>query len=372
MVMTSQEVDARVQAAIENLQVGRGVEDDAGIEFKGEWPDPLKKARQLAGAANALRGDPLLMVVGVDDKTGVVTTPAKTEPQDWYAKFCKPFDQIPPELLRVQTVFIGDDSDSVQVMVFATDQFPYVINDNSGKREVPLRVGTGTHSAHRNQLVRMFEPKLRTPTMSMVEASVRAKAEDHLSPLSDNPDKIVHVLSMEITLYARILVEHSGQQPATLPVRDIRARLTCDDFETRPEIHVRELGQSTFPVVVKMGDPMLPEPVTPQHGVYARNGNVVAITPGEFSVNGETRFKHRLGPDPSLTEVADVLANSNEMHLDMAFRVVGVDRTVKIGATLRRTEPFEHTTSRSMHDGNNVVDRLGAWELVPTDTDPWV
>lgn len=62
--MDKREADARVQAAIENLQAGRTVEDDAGIEFKADWPDPTSKARQLAGAANALRGDALIYVIG--------------------------------------------------------------------------------------------------------------------------------------------------------------------------------------------------------------------------------------------------------------------------------------------------------------------
>jgi hypothetical protein len=370
VALSKQDVDAIVQAAVENLQAGRGVEDDSGIEFKSDWPDPAKKARQLGGAANALRGEPFLLVIGVDDKTGAVTTPTKTEPQQWYAKLRKNFDQVAPELLGVQTVFVGAKSESVQVLVFATDLFPYVINVEH-RREVPLRVGTGTESAHRNQLVRMFEPTLRTPALSVVVANVRARAEDNLSSVKDNPGKIVHVLSMELTLYAKSLVEHSGQQPATLPVRDMRARIVCGDFETRPEVHVRQLGESTMPVFVKMGDPPPPEPVTPQHGVYARNGHVVAISPGEFTINAETRFRNRVGPDPSHSEVAELLGSADEMHLDFAFRVVGVDRMVKIAADLRRTEGSERTTKKSPHDGDDITDRLGAWELVPLDTDPW-
>lgn len=367
--MNRQEIDARVQAAIENLQSGRGVEDDAGIEFKGDWPDPLKKARQLAGAANALRGDPLLLVIGVDDKSGVITTPERREPHEWYAQVAKKFDQVAPELLGLQTVFVGRGEQSVQVLVVGTSDFPYVINDGN-RREVPLRIGSGTESARRNQLVRMFEPSLRMPSMSITECEVRADWSEQVRQGSDStPSTTREQLRLTVSLRARVLIEHFGSQPTTLPVRDMMARICGDGLEVRPEVYVTHLGDH-FPVFFAMGEAPPPEPVPPQYGVYARDQHVIATAPGEFTIS--TSHIYQDVDDQATAEVyLRVLSEIDEMRVDLALRVVGVDNVARLTCQLRRTEGLENKEPRQGTNLTFLEGRLGAWELVADKMDPW-
>ncbi|MCW2738849.1 hypothetical protein [Nocardioides sp.] len=370
MALSKQDVDARVQAAVENLQAGRGVEDDAGIEFKADWPDPTLKARQLAGAANALRGELLVYVIGVDDKTGEVTVPKKTEPQEWYAKVRKRFDQIPPELLWVQSVFIGEDSESVLALVFTTDEFPYVINVEN-RREVPLRVGTGTESARRNQLIRMLAPSARTPGLSLIEASVWAEWNAYPRPVKDSsPQQVERVQDLVVSLNARVFVEHVGEQPSTLPVRDMRVRVACSSFEVRPDISVRHLGSSRYPVVIPHGEAGPPEPVAPPHGVYARDQQVIAISPGEFEFSASQRFRDHVEPDPFMDDAVSLLRSTEDVRLDLALRVVGTERRTKLSATLQRSEEFG-CTAVEIPGGTALAGTLGTWSLVLEDDDPW-
>jgi hypothetical protein len=370
MTLSKQVIDARVQAAIENLQAGRGVEDDAGIEFKGDWPEPASKARQLAGAANALRGEPLIYVIGVHDQTGAVTVPAKTEPQEWYAKVSKPFDQIAPELLWTQTVFVGDDKpQSVTVLVFATDEFPYVINGQN-RREVPLRVATGTESARRNQLVRMFEPSLRAPALTISEAAVTARWTDSPNAvLGAEPLEIERRLWLLLSVECRVFVEHTGPVPLTLPVRDMRARLICTDFETRPDVKVRHLGDTGRWTMLKPGQPAPPEPVPPQYGVYARDQHVVATAPGEFTIMADTRWEG-VAPNDSMSDSFDLFGAEDEMRLDLVLRVVGVERPIHVSAKVVRTNARTESSHASPHGDVSVVE-LGRWELRLPDSDPW-
>ena len=371
--MNQQEVDARVQAAIENLQAGRTVEDDNGIEFKGDWPDPATKARQLAGAANALRGGRLIYVIGVHDKTGAVTVPTKTEPQEWYAKIRKPFDQVAPELLWSQVVYFGEDSEAVVALVFDTSQFPYVINVSAeNRREVPIRVASGTESAHRNQLVRMFEPSLRAPAMAVAQGEVRVDWEDTPKTAVGEEQETGRVLSLVVAVHALVLVEHFGPQPTTMPVRDMRLRLTCDDYQTRPEVHVKHLGDTGFPVFRRMGDPAPPEPVPPQYGVYARDNYVVATAPGDFTVTATTAFRGREAPDQVLNDMHDLFTQADDMQIDLAVRVIGVSNLVKLSCMLRRSKPFSSQTKKHpLGEGDVISSHLGTWEMVGADSDPW-
>ena len=68
--MTPQQLEALVLTAIDCVRSGGQIEDDR-IEVKRDWPG-ISKARQLAGAANRARGDALIYLIGLDEKTGIV------------------------------------------------------------------------------------------------------------------------------------------------------------------------------------------------------------------------------------------------------------------------------------------------------------
>jgi hypothetical protein len=71
--MTPREIEAWAIRVIESVEAGNSVEETTRVELKAQWPDDVNKAaRQIAGQANAARGDPMFWLIGVDEKAGVI------------------------------------------------------------------------------------------------------------------------------------------------------------------------------------------------------------------------------------------------------------------------------------------------------------
>lgn len=208
--------------------------------------------------------------------------------------------------------------------------------------------------------------------MAVAQGSVRVDWEDAPKTTVGEEQETGRDLSLVVAVRALVLVEHMGPRPTTLPVRDMRLRLKCGDYETRPEVHVKHLGGTGFPVIRRMGDPAPPEPVPPQFGVYARENYVVATAPGDFTVTATTAFRGREAPDPLLTEMHDLFTQADDMQIDLAVRVIGVSSPIKLSCPLRRSRPFSSKTKRHpLGKGDVTSNHLGTWEMVEVDSDPW-
>lgn len=277
-----------------------------------------------------------------------------------------------PELLWSQTVFVGDEPKSVVALVFDTSDFPYVINGDN-RREIPIRVASGTESAHRNQVVRMFEPSLHVPAMAITRAVVTSEWVDSpQQPDDSDPPQTLRALGLSLDLHASVLIEHIGAQPTTLPVKAMRARLTCTGFEVRPEVKVRHLNDT---LRNRVGSAIRADvqnaPTPPQFGVYALNQQVIATAPGEFRIVASHTFPYAYAPDDQMSDYYDALAATEEMQFDLALRVGGVSRTVKLSAALARTAQLENKKPTNGQFGNVLRASLGKWELISMDEDPW-
>lgn len=64
--MRIQQVEEKVLNAVETVLAGGSVEDSR-IECKSDWPS-VDKVRQLAGHANAARGETIIWIIGIDEK----------------------------------------------------------------------------------------------------------------------------------------------------------------------------------------------------------------------------------------------------------------------------------------------------------------
>ena len=69
--MRNHEIEAWALGIIDRVIQKQPIEDDR-VELKAEWPDALKAARRIAGHANAARGEPILWLIGVDEKAGAI------------------------------------------------------------------------------------------------------------------------------------------------------------------------------------------------------------------------------------------------------------------------------------------------------------
>lgn len=366
--MRAVELEMLVQNVVEARRAGRPVEDDR-IEFKSDWPDRTK-ARQLAGSANALRGEPLVYIIGVNDQGALVDT-SDVEPSTWLAEVLSGFDSEPPELVLHRTVQVGEESGStVTALVFSTDKFPYVmpVEGKSDRREVPVRIGSGTKSANRFQLLRLLRPPVAVPTFSFAEADVTTYAALSLSNVKGaDPPRQEEVHRLQVMWRASIFVEHLGPGVVTMPVRNMRARLRFGATVLAVPVYVSQLGGSV--TVVRPGAEV-PRPVAPQFGVYAQDNHVISTAPGEFSIYCNFNY-----PDPDdesttvkLPQLRKEFHASDDVFLDVALSVVGVDRPVRLTVHMNRTDP---APTSSTPTASIARIRLGHWEMRLTDDDPW-
>ena len=175
--MTRTQIEAWALGAIENALAGRHTED-SGVELKSDWPkDHARAARQIAAHANAAHGEPILWIVGVDERARCLADPTVIEIADWWAQVRKCFCEVIPELTHVN-VRISDKA--VCALCFLTDRAPYVVRHAGGDDksfDVPWREGNGTRSATRGELLRMLASNVPVPDIEVIGGEVTAEFE---------------------------------------------------------------------------------------------------------------------------------------------------------------------------------------------------
>src|SRR6266540_4555312 len=98
--MRTYEIEAWALRAIERVEQ-RQPNEDSRVELKAEWPDdPERAARRIAGHANALRGEPILWVIGVDEQQGVKGA-SQNNLANWWPQVKAQFDGFAPDVREV-------------------------------------------------------------------------------------------------------------------------------------------------------------------------------------------------------------------------------------------------------------------------------
>lgn len=147
--------------------------EDSRVEAKSEWPEARRAARQIAAHANEARGEPILWLIGLDEKSGSVSGADNKELADWWAKVCSSFDDLYPTL---QSINVPAGNNIVVALLMETNRFPYVIKHPDGGQiqyEVPWREARSTRTARRRDLIRLLEPQINVPLAEVLDASAR-------------------------------------------------------------------------------------------------------------------------------------------------------------------------------------------------------
>ncbi len=171
--MKKQEIEFRVLDIIERLEKGQPIEDDM-VELKTEWPaDHFKAARRIAAHANSARGEPIMWLIGIDEKNGVVGADFE-ELSIWYAKIKSKFDQgLAPNLISLAVPYNGK---TVVALVFETERSPFVIRIPATwgpvTNEVPWREANSTRSARRSDLIKILYPIQKQPSIEILDGSI--------------------------------------------------------------------------------------------------------------------------------------------------------------------------------------------------------
>ncbi|MET3934986.1 hypothetical protein [Arthrobacter sp. OAP107] len=306
--MRAIDLEARVISAVDRIRAGQQVENDH-IECKRTWPQD-SKARQLAGSLNRAGGDPVVYIIGIDENTAQIHDVSGTDIHDWWSQITPKFDQIPPEMVRHISVPVGEDGEHVVAVAFASDRAPYVVKTGSPNPslEVPMREGTGTRTARRDELLRLLIPAVRLPQIVVLEARLHG---EYFPPAQLGKSTEELTCSGQIKIY----VEHNGHDIVTLPAHGMRGKVTIEgekyDLDIKPpsEHATVPTGTQTFGYQ------------RPSDGVTLTGPRAVPL---QLNVRGLT---------PQQTQS---LVQADALELDIALEVLHSISPLKIHAVLDR------------------------------------
>src|SRR2546422_8731131 len=145
MTIAASQLEAWVLSVVDRVKRQQPIED-ARVELKTEWPEPVKAARRIAGHANASGGERILWVIGADEKKGTVGGAKQEELTEWWPKVRSLFDGIAPTLISLAVPAGGI---TVVGLLFETERLPFVVRNPEGGAitfEVPWRDGTAIRS----------------------------------------------------------------------------------------------------------------------------------------------------------------------------------------------------------------------------------
>lgn len=317
--MQSTELEMRVLASIQAI-TDHGLGEDDLVEFKRDWPpaDKDKFVRQLAGSLNRAGGEPVVLVIGIDEKTGTHFPWTGVDLSNWWPGVKKHFDHAVPEMVRDLTVQIPGGK-TVHALAIASDQAPYVLRTSNGSstREIPIRESTGTRSATREELLRMLVPTLNVPTIDVLGVGVTF-IEDYGDPNPDAGDDG----GVFFSGWASIFVEHTFNRSSVMfPRHRISGELLAAGLST--------------PIVSQSW--AIPEQSSPLElqGVFER--------PDGFTVNGPGTMRVRFRSSRVDWAVYEPTLAEANLQLTIDLPVSGTNRAVHVKQILQRNDAaLEH------------------------------
>jgi hypothetical protein len=163
-------IEAWALRVVERIRSG-AANEDSRTEFKKEWISADKAARRLAAHANSALGEPILWLIGADQKSSeFVQTP--NDLANWWPSVKSYFDGITPDLVDVA---LSIDGKTIIALYFDTERRPIVVKSIRDRLEVPWRDGTGVRSANRNELIRLLSEVVNLPNFEVLLANFAAK-----------------------------------------------------------------------------------------------------------------------------------------------------------------------------------------------------
>ncbi len=301
----------KVLAAVDAVRRGQRVEDDL-VECKSDWPD-TEKARQFAGLCNRARGHPVLLIVGLDEKTGRVTTLNSTDPANWWPSFSARFDEVAPDLDVHMVVPVGND-EQVVALLFGTGRVPYVVKSSDGTgphREIPMRAGTATRAAYRHEIVKMLGPTINLPSITALSAEIFAARR--ISPGGPASEETTVQIAGTVWVY----IEHLAADFAMIPAHRIEARLSFIDVVLPVSV---QTAQSTLRFFGKDESPPTRQPER-RFGVDARHDGLLVTGPGRTPMY----FSRQVN-----LEDMEEIATAKSCKITMTLYVDGSDVPVRL------------------------------------------
>jgi len=219
--MRAQELELWVREVVDAVIAGQPVEDSR-VEIKSRWIDADKAAPRLAGHANASRGEPMLWVIGVDERNQKVTGVDPTEFDHWFKQVQSRFDGEAPQLMRHVNVRIG--AETVMGLYLETEQYaPFLVKNPAGgypEFTMPWRYGTSIRAARREDVLRVLLPIVKLSDIKL-QAALLTMA------LTRDNDGAHQQWSFEGFLY----ITPADRERVVIPHRDCSVTMSVEGYQ---------------------------------------------------------------------------------------------------------------------------------------------
>jgi len=308
--MRPNDIENWALSIIERVESKQPVEDSR-VELKSEWPkDHNKAARQIAGHANAARGEPVLWLLGVDEKRGV-TGADYQEVSNWMHSVEAKFDGLSPPSTHLNIPYRGG---TVVAILWETERRPFLVKNSQGgpvSLEVPWRDAGSTRTANRTDLLKMLYPVSKIPSFEVIEG--------HLNISTGDKDDFGQLLCKgELLLNVYILPGNDNR--VVVPYHKCKARLRFTESDLYFDFTCIWCETSTFGTLLAG--------IKPSSTITCTNSELIIDGPGMAT------FKTN---NPAISSKQKPLAYGN-VEIEIKVRPVGVETAIPILCNLDQTD----------------------------------
>jgi hypothetical protein len=328
--MRPHQIENWALSVIERLESGQPNEDFR-VELKSQWLDPQKAARQIAGHANAARGEPILWVIGVDQKNGVIGA-NHMELADWYAQVKAHFDGLAPQLVDVNVPVKGR---AVVALFFETDRAPFVVKNpaygssggGSVSLEVPWRENTSTRSATRSDLIKLLSPLQKLPSIEILsgELVVQQMSISSPPPIEVTWQGAKSGSNLEWHLTLELYMETKNTERVVIPLHRCNAWLEIVGWLPRTLFHPVRLWSPCTGI----GELIVSQSLT----IKSTNSEVLIDGPGKLSLYSSATI-------PTVEE-----SFAHDVQVTVTLLPVNTEHSISISATLVPSPPSRKSVS---------------------------
>lgn len=282
---------------IERVVRHEPVEDDL-VELKADWPsDYAGAARRIAAHANGARMQPILWLIGVDEKAGLVKGATAVDPATWFGRIVAEFvEGWAPDISIYSFPHTGR---TVVALIFRTEGAPYVVRAPNERFEVPWRGSTQTRSARRSELISILYPASRTPSVDVLDARVMYRVTVSTKVRASHP--FIYSWQAQLELY----VTPRDSERLVFPFHRMQAYATTTDRRVAAEFTNFAAGADD-----SKGSPM----------TYATKHEVIVGGPGRISMHMEN----------TVEEALDFTAAAMPMTFHLIARAASSDTSINL------------------------------------------
>ena len=172
-----------------------------------------------------LRGEVILWLIGIDEKSGVVDFKDE-EISEWIAKYKNEFDNVYPE---IKDIIVPYNSQKIVALLIKTDRFPYVIKNplfgsvGQGpiQYEIPRRENAATRTAKREDIISLLVPIIQTPQIEILGSKLICEKKVNIN------NQVVFSWFLDLEIY----VISTSEQVIVIPFHKCSAKIKSESNE---------------------------------------------------------------------------------------------------------------------------------------------